>query len=112
MRGCSRLFALKKILGLRNKSLETRNPTAPRECPFGRSPVSISSYIGMAENEKRSLEILIGIGLVLAVCAVYLPVIWLDFTNYDDPAYVLENVAIQDGVVFQRSEEHTSELHS
>ena len=62
--------------------------------------MSISSYIGMAENEKRSLEILIGIGLVLAVCAVYLPVIWLDFTNYDDPAYVLENVAIQDGVTW------------
>ena len=39
----------------------------------------------MAEKKKHSLEILIGIGLVLAVLAVYLPVIWLDFTNYDDP---------------------------
>src|SRR5438445_4342679 len=79
---------------------EPRNSPDPRESPFGTSPVNINCYIGMADKKKHSLEILIGIGLVLAVLAVYLPVIWLDFTNYDDPHYVLENAAIQDGVTW------------
>jgi len=54
----------------------------------------------MDEEKTHSRQILIAIGLVLAVLAVYLPVIWLDFTNYDDPVYVLDNVAIQDGVTW------------
>src|SRR5438093_1630675 len=74
--------------------------TGPRESPFGTSPVSINCYIGMAEQKKHALEILTGLGLVLAILAVYLPVIWLDFVNYDDPSYVLENVAIQDGLTW------------
>src|SRR6266481_259602 len=62
--------------------------------------MSITWYIDMAEEKSHSREILIGVALVLAVLAVYLPVTWLDFINYDDPGYVLENVAIQDGVTW------------
>jgi len=74
--------------------------------------MSITWYIDMAEEKSHSREILIGIGLVLAVLAVYLPVIWLDFTNYDDPGYVLENAAIQDGVTWPAVHWAFSHSHS
>ena len=54
----------------------------------------------MAVMKKHAPVLLICIGLVLAVLAVYLPVIWFDFTNYDDPGYVLDNIAIQNGVTW------------
>ena len=44
---------------------------------------------------------LICLVLALAVWAVYLPVIWFDFTNYDDPDYVLENLPVLNGLTWE-----------
>src|ERR1051325_6928527 len=55
----------------------------------------------MAEEKKHEREITIGILLVLAIAAVYLPVIWLDFLNYDDPDYVLENIHVCSGIKWE-----------
>ena len=45
-------------------------------------------------------EISIACFLVLLTLAVYLPVFWLGFTNYDDPDYVTENFRISKGLTF------------
>jgi len=55
----------------------------------------------MAEEKKHEREITIGILLVLAIVAVYLPVTWLDFLNYDDPDYVLENIHVYSGIKWE-----------
>src|SRR5258706_8247518 len=39
--------------------------------------------------------------LVLAVLGVFLPVVGLDFTNYDDPDYVTENRPVLAGLTFK-----------
>jgi tetratricopeptide (TPR) repeat protein len=44
---------------------------------------------------------IISLLLVTLVWSVYLPVIWFDFTNYDDPDYVLENVPVLNGLTWE-----------
>jgi tetratricopeptide (TPR) repeat protein len=38
--------------------------------------------------------------LVWITLAVYLPVIWFDFTNYDDPSYVTDNIPVLNGLTW------------
>src|ERR1051326_745971 len=47
---------------------------------------------------KLNEPLLICALLALAVAAVYLPAVFLDFTNYDDPYYVTENPHVRDGL--------------
>ncbi len=51
----------------------------------------------MVGRWKLNQPALICVLLALAVAAVYLPAVLLDFTNYDDPYYVTENPHVRDG---------------
>jgi protein O-mannosyl-transferase len=63
----------------------------------------------------RSNQLRVGaISLLLAalVWTVYLPVIWFDFTNYDDPDYVLENVPVLNGLTWEGIQWAFTHFHS
>ena len=54
-------------------------------------------------SERRQLErpFLVGLFLALAVLAVYLPVLGMEFINFDDPDYVTENRAVRAGLTIE-----------
>ncbi len=49
-------------------------------------------------SAPRSRSLLLGLVLALAVVAVYYPVHWQPFANYDDPDYVSDNVHVRAGL--------------
>jgi tetratricopeptide (TPR) repeat protein len=52
----------------------------------------------MPENQNTKHRLIVAGLLALGTLAVYLPVLGLDFTNYDDPDYVTENPAVRAGL--------------
>ncbi len=66
----------------------------------------------MAEQPKYYREIVIGALLIGAALAVYLPVIYFDFTNYDDPAYILENIPVLAGLNWESIQWAFTHSHS
>src|SRR5882724_3488359 len=52
----------------------------------------------MLEKWKLERVPLICALLALCVAAIYLPAVFLDFTNYDDPYYVTENPHVRAGI--------------
>src|SRR5262245_5016290 len=63
----------------------------------------------------RSNQLRVGIIcflLVAFVWSIYLPVIWFDFTNYDDPDYVLENAPVLNGLTWQGIQWAFTHFHS
>jgi len=55
----------------------------------------------MLEKSKLARPGPISLVLVLAILGVFLPVIGLDFTNYDDPDYVIENRPVLAGLTLK-----------
>jgi len=75
--------------------------------------VKLSQYIqSTAAAPSRCCVFFIYLLLGAAVLGVYLPVIWFDFTNYDDPAYVLKNVPVLNGISWQGIKWAFTQSHS
>ena len=51
-------------------------------------------------NRSRLHEVVLAFILVIAVVAVYYPVHWQPFANYDDPDYVSDNVHVRAGLTW------------
>ncbi len=64
-------------------------PAQPSHAPSGR----VSS--------SRTQALLLSLVLAVAVIAIYYPVHWQPFANYDDPDYVTDNIHIQQGLHWQ-----------
>jgi len=45
--------------------------------------------------------LLLGLVLAATVLAIYYPVHWQPFANYDDPDYVTENIHVKEGLHWQ-----------
>jgi tetratricopeptide (TPR) repeat protein len=52
----------------------------------------------MRDNSRRAINAGIGIVLLVVTLATYLPVLGLDFVNFDDPKYVAENPVVAGGL--------------
>src|SRR5438874_2142549 len=65
-----------------------------------------------ANGKPKQLVILAGILLGLSTLGVYLPALGLDFINYDDPQYVIENPAVRTGLSGQSLGWAFSRFHS
>jgi tetratricopeptide (TPR) repeat protein len=66
----------------------------------------------MPENRNRKQVMVAGLLLALGTLAVYLPVLGLDFTNYDDTEYVTENPAVRAGLTWPGLAWAFSHFHS
>jgi protein O-mannosyl-transferase len=56
---------------------------------------------GMPEKQNHNHPVLVAVLLVLAVGAVYLPVVGFEFTNYDDTYYVTRNPHVLQGLTWE-----------
>jgi tetratricopeptide (TPR) repeat protein len=55
----------------------------------------------MILTSERQRNILICLGLALAIAVVYSPVVRFGFINYDDPTYVTDNAFVKAGLTFK-----------
>ena len=64
-------------------------------------PVPQSHAPGLSLRNSAFIQrFLLGFLLAIAVVAVYYPVHWQPFANYDDPDYVSDNVHVRDGLTW------------
>jgi tetratricopeptide (TPR) repeat protein len=63
-------------------------------------PAEQSHPSGLARRNLAIQNLLLGFLLALAVVAVYYPVHWQPFANYDDPDYVSDNVHVRTGLTW------------
>ncbi len=54
----------------------------------------------MNTREPRKLKIALGLALALGTIALYCPVLWHGFINYDDPDYILDNSHVKPGLTW------------
>ena len=52
-------------------------------------------------SSSRTQNILLCLILVVGVVAIYFPVHWQPFANYDDPDYVTDNIHVKAGLHWQ-----------
>ena len=62
--------------------------------------LSIYAHLKMPELSRKQLTIAICLALALGTIAVYLPVLWHGFINYDDPDYILNNSHVKAGLTW------------
>src|SRR5437016_14398162 len=71
------------------------NPPTPLGDGHAARVLTGAPFAALSRSDKRDwLCFLIGLGAF----AVYLPVLWFDFTNYDDPGYVFDNAHVASGL--------------
>jgi len=58
--------------------------------------------VAVSEGMQRR-NAFIWLSLALVTCGLYLPALWNDFVNYDDPAYVTSNAHVQSGLSWQNA---------
>jgi len=50
--------------------------------------------------ERKKLTVFICFALAVGALAVYFPILWHDFLNYDDPDYILNNPHVKGGLTW------------